>query len=121
MVSLGCHSDRWTDPRPASSPPTVRTKSSGNTGFATYRWKPAVKAFCRSSARACAVSATAGVTAIALSVCPHLADEGIAVLARHRDIADDDFRPHAFDERERARRTIRHFHRRTGSGENLSK
>ena len=79
---------------------STTSSSSGATGFVRCIWKPAVKAWIRSSGWEKAVSASAGKRRKGLAPCGDLpsadpAQGGIAVFARHRDVAYQDVRQFA--------------------------
>ena len=70
---------------------TTVMSSAASTGLATWIWKPARRARMRSSARAKAVRATAGVRPPSVGgEGADAADEFVAVLAGHADVADED-------------------------------
>ena len=71
---------------------TTSTSSATSKGFARWAWYPASSERFRSSERANAVSASAGMRSprrLACAQCPH---ELVAVHLRHADVADDDGR-----------------------------
>ncbi len=83
---------------------TADTSVIASTGFATCSWKPAAKAARRSSSRANAVSAAAGIEATrGARQGSHLPDQVVPVLVRHPYISKENVDFSALQQLERLR------------------
>ena len=89
---------------------TAATSAEASIGFARCSWNPACSARWRSSSRANAVSAAAGIDALPAGHTRGASDQRVAVLARHPDVRQQDIDVLALQQREaiRGRRRRRH-------------
>ena len=89
----------------------MATSSDGSTGFDTCTWKPARSARVRSSERANAVSAIAGILPPRASPSARTRREQlVAVDAGHADVADQHVRALALEQRQRLGGSRRRAH-----------